>query len=103
MGYVNDINYVNEMNYVNVLSHVNNKNFVNDMSYVKKYELRYELCKLYGYSHESLKIKKLNAFYSISFNIIVYRKHFLENVVKLVFRYYMLLIIYYFFYRNIYR
>ena len=52
MGYVNDINYVNEMNYVNDLSHVNN----NDMSYVKKYELRYELCKLYGYSHESLKI-----------------------------------------------
>ena len=56
MGYVNDINYVNEMNYVNVLSHLNNKNFVNDMSYVKKYELRYELHKLYGYSHESLKI-----------------------------------------------
>ena len=36
---------------------VNNMSCVNDMSFVKQYESRYELCKLYEYFYESLKIK----------------------------------------------
>ena len=31
--------------------------YVNKMSHVKLYELRHDLCKLYEYFYESLKIK----------------------------------------------
>ena len=43
--------YANNMSYVSYMSYGNN------MSYVNKHELRHELCKLYEYFYESLKIK----------------------------------------------
>ena len=51
MSYVNDMSYVSNMIYVNDMSYVNN------MSYVKYDESRHELCKLYEYFYESLKMK----------------------------------------------
>ena len=50
MGYVN-------LTYVSYMSYVNNMSYVNDMSYVKLHELIHELCRLYEYFYESLKIK----------------------------------------------
>ena len=51
------MSYVNLMSYINDISYVNNMSYVNKMSYVKLYDLKQELCKLYEYLHESLKIK----------------------------------------------
>ena len=45
------------MGYVNNMSYVNSTSYINNVSYVKQYELRHELCKLYEYFYESLKIK----------------------------------------------
>ena len=39
------------------MSHVNNMSYVNNLSYVKLYQLKHELCKLYEYLYESIKIK----------------------------------------------
>ena len=42
---------------IRVMYDMNDTSYVDDMSYVNKYELRYELCNLYKYFYESLKIK----------------------------------------------
>ena len=57
MTYANNTSYVNNMSYANNTSYANNMSYVSYMSYVKLCELRNELCKLYEYFHESLKIK----------------------------------------------
>ena len=57
MSYVNNVSYVNNMSYVSFMSFVNNMSYVNSMSYEKLYELRHQLCKLFEYFYQSLKIK----------------------------------------------
>ena len=57
MSYVNNMGYVKNASYVNNMSYANNMSYVNNMGYVKLYDLRHELCKVYGYFYESLKIK----------------------------------------------
>ena len=54
---VNNMSYVNNISYVNNMIYVNNTSYVDNMIYVKLYELRHELCKLYEYFSEYLKIK----------------------------------------------
>ena len=45
------------MSYVNNIIYVHKMSYVNNMSYAKLHGLRHELCKLYEYFYESLKIK----------------------------------------------